>query len=104
MPVEQGVVGKAAHKLADHPFLLGRQPVGMGRIYGREIHVLHRIVPVPYPHRSGGKIYLVQQVAVRHAELLAPADYLPLQLELDNGYRLVHLGNKADRLLVEGGT
>ena len=76
----------------------------MGRIYGREIHVLHRIVLVPYPHRPGGKIYLVQQVAVRHPELLAPADYLPLQLELDYGYRLVHLGNEADCLLVEGGT
>ena len=59
MPVEQGVVGEAAHKLADHPFLLGRQLVGMGRIHGREVHVLHRIVLVPYPHRSGGKIYLV---------------------------------------------
>ena len=59
MPVEQGVVGEAAHKLADHPFLLGRQLVGMGRVYGGEIHVLHCIVPVPYPYRSGGKIYLV---------------------------------------------
>ena len=85
---------QAHHDLA----LFFGQLVRMFRIHGREIHVLHGIFFAVQCNDLPFEIDPVQQHPVFHMELGVTHDQLPLQLELQNGNCLMHLGIQSEVL------
>ncbi len=85
-----------------HQFLLLRgEGAGVLGVDGGEQAALH-LVPLAVHHaRAFFVVNGVEQRAVFHAPLRMPCEHRRLHLELYHGYRLVHHGAEARRLLVD---
>ena len=99
MALELVAVEEGDLQTLQHLLLSGREGVGVGRVDGREIRVPQGVLRSADGHDAAREIHLVQQHAVVHAVLGVELRGLALDLELDDGHGLVHLG---DDLVVVG--
>ncbi len=77
-----------------------RQPVRIGRIYGREVGIAQSIFFSFVYKDATLKINLLQQFAVGHPKLRTTVDNFGLQFKLDNGNGFMHLSDQAQSLLI----
>ena len=94
MLVQKPAVLKGKHQCMQKLLLLPCQPKRIRRIYGRKIHIQHRIFLPWYHHSPLLKIDRFHQQAVIHLILRMPLDDLSLYLELKHSNRLMHLGHQ----------
>ena len=83
------------HLLHDVGLFLG-QHIGLGAIDGWEEGVEQRMFDTADIEHAPRIIDLIEQQAVFHQILRPPLDELALELELDDGDRLLHLRHQAD--------
>ena len=81
-------------ELVDDRVLLGGEGVGVLGVYGGEVHILQGIGGVSNGDALALVVDLVQQQPVAHAILGMAQQLLALQLEEDDGDRLVHPGGE----------
>ena len=93
---------RAVQFLYNFLFFFG-QLVGVQRVDGREVAILHRIVASVDGDGAFFVVDAVQQHAVVHLELGTSADGCGFQLELDDADGLVHLCQETEGLRVADG-
>ena len=98
MPLQLLAVDEGADESLDDLCLLRAERIWRRGVDRREVRVLERILLSADLQRTALKIELVEQQPVIHFILRVRKDILPLELELYDAYRLVHL--RDDRIAV----